>query len=86
MLQHNVNNNQDQIKEQKEVISEFQDTVTGLTDQMDDYKENLIEAATVINKLRWYIGAAIAVGQREMGNQYDGFHVWLVLLEISAAQ
>ena len=72
-LQHAASHNRDKIKEQKEVISEFQDTVAGLTDDIDDYKENLIEANNVLNKLRRYIGGTVASGQRELSDHYDGF-------------
>ena len=73
VLQASASCNRDKIKELKEVISEFQDTVAGLTDDIDDYKENLIEANNVINKLRRYIGGTVASGQMELGDQYDGF-------------
>ena len=72
-LQYAASYNRDKIKEQKEAISEFQDTIAGLTEQMDDYKNNHIEAARVLNKLRRHIGATTAAGQREIGEQYDGF-------------
>jgi len=63
--------NRDKIKEQEEIISEFQDTVAGLTNDIDEYKENLIEANNVLNKLRRYIGGTVASGQRELGDHYD---------------
>ena len=73
VLQESASCNRDKIKELKEVISEFQDTVAGLTDNIDDYKENLLEANNVLNKLRRYIGGTVASGQRELGDHYDGF-------------
>ena len=72
VLQASASCNRDKIKELKEVISEFQDTVAGLTDDIDDYKDNLIEANNVLNKLRRYIGGTVASGQRELGDHYDG--------------
>ena len=56
MLQASASYNSDKIKEQKEVISNFQDMVAGLKDNIDNYKENLIEANNVLNKLERYIG------------------------------
>ena len=73
VLQESASYNRDKIKEQKEVISEFQDTVEGLTDDIDEYKENLLEANNVLKKLRRYIGGIVASGQRELGDHYDGF-------------